>query len=227
MPTCRSRRKPTSRTRVLLADDHAVLRAGLRLLLDSQVDIEVCGEASTGEQAVSRVRELAPDVVVMDLRMSGLDGIEATRKICASQAAPRVLILSMYDDPEFMDQALAAGAAGYALKKDADTDLLTAIRALAQGHSYLAPSLTTVALRRLTGKEQPPGAGNHDLSPRELDVLRQLALGFTNRQIAEALSLSIKTVETYKARIMEKLGVSGRAALVRYAIAQGLMGTDT
>ena len=211
--------------RVLLADDHAVLRAGLKVLLSSEPDIEICGEAENGDEAVARALELRPDVVVMDLRMSGaeLDGIDATRAITANPNAPKVLVLSMYDDPAFMDQALAAGAAGYARKRDADTDLLSAIRAVARGEAYLAPALTTVMLKRISAPESEQDDQGRDLSARELEVLRQLALGYNNRQIAETLGLSVKTIETYKARVMEKLGVTGRAALVRYALAHGLL----
>jgi DNA-binding NarL/FixJ family response regulator len=214
-----------NKIRVLLADDHAVLRAGLKVLLSSEPDIEICGEAESGEQAVARSQELRPDVIVMDLRMSGteLDGIEATRTISATPNAPRVLVLSMYDDATFMDQALAAGAAGYARKRDADTDLLSAIRAVARGEAYLAPALTTVMLKRISEPDGDKGGADRDLSAREVEVLRQLALGYNNRQIAETLGLSVKTVETYKARVMEKLGVHGRAALVRYALAHGLL----
>jgi DNA-binding NarL/FixJ family response regulator len=218
-----------NKIRVLLADDHAVLRAGLKVLLSSEPDIEICGEAESGDEAVARSQELRPDVVVMDLRMNGteLDGIEATRAISATSGAPRVLVLSMYDDPTFMDQALAAGAAGYARKRDADTDLLSAIRAVARGDAYLAPALTTVMLRRISEPDGDKGGAGRDLSAREVEVLRQLALGYNNRQIAETLGLSVKTVETYKARVMEKLGVHGRAALVRYALANGLLADQT
>lgn len=214
-----------NKIRVLLADDHAVLRAGLRVLLSSEPDIEICGEAGSGDEAVARSLELRPDVVVMDLRMSGteLDGIEATRTISATSGAPRVLVLSMYDDPTFMDQALAAGAAGYARKRDADTDLLSAIRAVARGEAYLAPALTTVMLKRISAPDGDEGGPERDLSARELEVLRQLALGYNNRQIAETLGLSVKTVETYKARVMDKLDVHGRAGLVRYALIHGLL----
>jgi DNA-binding NarL/FixJ family response regulator len=213
-----------SRIRVLLADDHAVLRAGLRTLLASEPDIEVCGEAENGDEAVRRASELRPDVVVMDLRMkgAGLDGLDATRAITSANTA-RVLVLSMYDDPTFMDQALAAGASGYARKRDADTELLSAIRAVARGDAYLAPALTTVMLNRIAGQESGTTSGDKELTTRELDVLRQLALGYNNRQIAETFGLSVKTVETYKARLMEKLGVHGRAGLVRYALAHGLL----
>ena len=198
----------------------------MKLLIASQADVEVCGEAENGAEAVRRVAELKPDVVIMDLRMSGMDGIEATREIAARPDAPRVLILSMYDDPSFMDLAFAAGAAGYALKRDADTELLLAIRALARGESYLAPSLTTVILKRVRGEGQAESPVEAELSARELDVLKQLALGHTNRQIAEVLSLSVKTVETYKARVMEKLGVQGRVGLVRYALTHGLLAAE-
>ena len=178
---------------------------------------------------MAQSQELRPDVIVMDLRMNGteLDGIEATRTISASPGAPRVLVLSMYDDPAFMDQALAAGAAGYARKRDADTELLSAIRAIARGDAYLAPALTTVVLKRMSAPAGDDGEQERDLSARELEVLRQLALGYNNRQIAETLGLSVKTVETYKARVMEKLGVTGRAALVRYALAHGLLAGQT
>lgn len=218
-----------NKIRVLLADDHAVLRAGLKVLLSSEPDIEICGEAENGSEAVAHSQELLPDVVVMDLRMNGteLDGIEATRTIAAMPNGPRVLVLSMYDDPAFMDQALAAGAAGYARKRDADTDLLSAIRAVARGEAYLAPALTTVMLRRISEPDGDEGGPERDLSVREVEVLRQLALGYNNRQIAETLGLSVKTVETYKARVMDKLGVHGRAGLVRYALTHGLLADQT
>jgi DNA-binding NarL/FixJ family response regulator len=214
-----------NKIRVLLADDHAVLRAGLKLLLSSEPDMETCGEAASGQEAVARAQELRPDVVVMDLRMNGteLDGISATRTISATADAPRVLVLSMYDDPTFMDQALAAGAAGYARKRDADTDLLSAIRAVARGEAYLAPALTAVMLQRISARHGGEDDPERDLSGRELEVLRQLALGYNHRQIAETLGVSVKTIETYKARVMDKIGVNGRAGLVRYALTHGLL----
>lgn len=216
------------KTRILLADDHAVLRAGLRLLLNGQPDMEVCGEAADGDETLRKVRELRPDVVLMDLRMPGMDGIEATRQITALMPEVKVLVLSMYDDVDYLERALAAGAAGYALKRSADTELLAAIRSVSRGEVFADPRFTKALVERLMlpeaarRQEEPEEV----LSPREQEVLRLLAYGHTNQQIADMVGLSVKTVESYKARIMEKLGLQGRAALVRYALDKGILSPD-
>lgn len=214
--------------RLLLADDHAVLRSGLRMLLDAQDDMEVVGEASDGMDAVSKALALRPSVVLMDLAMSGGGGLEATQRIKHQAPDIKVLVLSMYDDESYLRRALEAGASGYALKREADTDLLSAIRAVARDEVYLHPSLTRVLVTDMLQRERlappdQPRAEAPRLTEREQDVLRLVALGHTNQEIAETLVLSVKTVESYKARLMEKLGLRGRAALVRYAVEAGLL----
>lgn len=210
--------------RVLLADDHAVLRAGLRSLLSSQPDMEVVGEAATGQQAVRRARELQPDIVLLDITMSGPDGLEAVRQIRVELPATRVLALTMHDNINYLRQVLEAGGSGYVLKKAADTELLSALRAVYQGGTYLhsAHARTLVSTDADDAAEEGM-AGHETLSEREMQVLRLIAQGYSNRGIAEELALSVKTVETYRARIMEKLGLQGRVALVRYALRHHLL----
>lgn len=210
------------RIRILLADDHTVLRAGLRALLSAQPDLEVVGEASDGAEAVRLSRTLAPDVVVMDIGMPGTGGMDATARIRRDFPTVRVLVLSMHDDQGYLRQALKAGASGYVLKRAADTTLLAAIRAAARDEVYLDPSMARGLVEEVV---RPGGAGRKPapLSDREQDVLRLLARGHTNQQVADRLCIGIKTVETYKARLMEKLGLKGRAELVRYAIQHGFL----
>ena len=213
--------------RILLADDHAVLRTGLRMLLDAQPDMEVIGEASDGNEAVDQAIDSHPDVVLMDVAMSGGGGLEATRRIRQEAPEIRILMLSMYDDESYLRRALEAGASGYALKRAADTDLLSAIRAVVQDEVYLHPALTRVLVSDLLKREAAPREALRPalprLSDREIEVLRLVALGHTNQEIADTLVLSVKTVESYKGRLMEKLGLRGRAALVRYAVEAGLL----
>jgi two-component system, NarL family, response regulator NreC len=213
--------------RLLLADDHAVLRSGLRMLLDAQPDMEVVGEAADGGEAVRTALESRPHVVLMDVAMTGESGLEATRRIKQHAPEIRILVLSMYDDESYLRRALEAGASGYALKRAADTDLLSAIRAVARDEMYLHPALTRVLVGDLLRRDlSAPQSDRRDaphLSERELEVLRLVALGHTNQEIADALYLSVKTVESYKGRLMEKLGLRGRAALVRYAVEAGLL----
>jgi two-component system response regulator NreC len=211
--------------RVLLADDHAVLRAGLRLLLDAQADMEVVGEASTGEQAVAQAKKLAPDVVLLDITMSDTDGLDAVRRIKEDNPKIKILALTMHDDESYLRKVLEGGGSGYVLKRSADTELLSAIRAVHEGGTYLHPSHAKALLEgrvefRKEGKERN---SYNLLSGRERQVLRLVALGYTNKQIAKKLFLSVKTVETYRARMQEKLGIRGRAALVRYALSKGLL----
>ena len=213
------------RIRVLLADDHAVLRAGLRALLSSQPDIEVVGEAATGAEAAARARELGPDIVLMDITMSGPDGLEAIRQVRQSLPQTRVLALTMHDNLNYLREVLEAGGSGYVLKKAADTELLSAIHAVHQGGTYLH-SAHARALLNLESDDKAAESelpGHEALSEREMQVLRLIAGGYSNRGIAEQLNLSVKTVETYRARIMEKLGLRGRVALVRYALRHHLL----
>ena len=215
------------RIRMVIADDHAVLRAGLRMLLNAEPDMEVVGEAGDGIEAVARAGELRPDIVLMDLAMPPLGGIAATEQITSEPHGVRVLVLSMHDDESYLHQALRAGASGYVLKKAADSDLLSAIRAVHRGEVYIYPSLAKVLVQDMLRKESSPSDAERrpgdPLSEREREVLVLVAQGYTTQQIADQLVLSPKTVETYRARLTEKLGLRGRAQLVRYAIEKGLL----
>ena len=218
-----------SKIKLLLADDHAVLRAGLKTLFSAQPDIEVIAEAADGEETVRKSLESAPDIVLMDISMPKLSGLEATRQIKRGNPAIKVLVLTMHEDEGYLYQMLRAGANGYVPKKAADTELLDAIRATYRGEHFIHSSMTTGLVTDLRDKKviSPAEKEEHDgLSKREREVLRFLAMGHTNQEIANILCLSIKTVETYKARVKEKLGLQGRAELVRYAIQTGLLDTE-
>jgi DNA-binding NarL/FixJ family response regulator len=215
--------------KVLLADDHAVLRAGLKTLFHAQPDIEVVAEAANGEEAVRQSLKVVPDIVLMDITMPGLSGLEATREITRQNPAIKVLALTMHEDESYLHQMLRAGASGYVPKKAADVELLAAIRATYRGEHFIHSSMTTGLVAELRTKEVVSPAesrGDDRLSGREREVLRLLAMGHTNQQIADKLYLSVKTVETYKARLKDKLGLRGRAELVRYAIQAGLLDTE-
>ncbi|MBI4380337.1 MAG: response regulator transcription factor [candidate division NC10 bacterium] len=211
--------------RVLLADDHAVLRSGLRLLLNAQPDIEVVGEAANGAEAMAKARALLPDVILMDLTMPGIGGLEATGRIKSENPGVRVLVLTMHDDPSYLRQLLQAGASGYVLKKSADADVLSAIRAAYRGEVFLDSSLVGTLVDEVIRPVRcaRPRDSFETLSDREREVLKWVARGYTNQEIAEKLFLSVKTIETYRARLAEKLGLRGRAELVRFAIERGLL----
>jgi two-component system response regulator NreC len=216
---------------VLIADDHHILRAGLSLLINGQTDMVVVGEASDGAQAIACAKETAPDVVIMDLAMASLGGIEAIPGVRQAHPPARVLVLTMHDEVAYLRAALAAGAAGYVVKTAADSELLVAIRAVAKGRRFLDLSFDPVAaVERPGARRGRPGdgpAGSQELlSERESDVLTLLAHGHTNREAAEQLGLSVKSVESYRARLMEKLGVTTRAELVRFALDSGALSSD-
>jgi DNA-binding NarL/FixJ family response regulator len=220
---------PAPRLRVLLADDHAVVRMGLRTLIDAQPDMEVVGESADGRDVCSAVESLRPDVVVMDISMPVWSGVEATAQIRERHPEVRVLALSMHAERSYLRSLLEAGAVGYVLKRSAADELVRAIRAVATGGMYLDPALSDAVASSLvrgaapvTGRASLRGdVGGTALSEREAEVLRLIAEGFTNKEIAVRLSISIKTVETYKARSMEKLGFNSRTDIVRYALAAG------
>ncbi len=214
-----------SRIRVLLADDHRLVRAGLRMLLGTQPDIEVVGEAGDGEETVVEVQRLRPDVVLMDLAMPKGGGLDATKRISASGLPVRVLILTAQAEAQYLLPVLRAGGSGYLLKDAADEELVEAIRAIHRGEAYLPPSAASLLVRDYMHRmgESEPRDAFEQLSPREREVLRITAEGYDAREIGERLFLSPKTVETYRRRAMEKLGLQSRAELVRYALKHGLL----
>jgi DNA-binding NarL/FixJ family response regulator len=212
----------------LIADDHAVLRTGLRMLLDVQPDVAVAGEAGDGAAVLQKARELQPDVVLMDLSMPGPPSGEVIRQVLRACPKARVLVLTMHDDPAYLASAMAAGAAGYVVKKVADSELLTAIRAVHAGRTFvdLTQSLGSPAHAVGTGR-RPESERPKDLSRREREVLRLLAQGHSNQQIATRISVSVKTVETYRTRLSEKLGLKGRAELYRFAVESGILNPES
>ena len=228
MATSASRDKGlgSKRIRILIVDDHAVLQAGLRMLLDAEPDMEVVGGASNGAQALQAVRELAPDVALLDISMPGMDGLQILRLIRDAGHSTRAVILTMHDDEGYLREALAAGACGFVLKRAADTDLLAAIRAVHAGGTFLHSEHARLLLDGMLDRHRGQSAQGRDLllSPREREVLRLIALGHTNQQAAAILFLSVKTVEAYRARLMTKLGLKSRAELVLYALKHGLIG---
>jgi two-component system response regulator NreC len=207
--------------RVLVVDDHAVVRAGIRRVLDAEEDIETVGEAATAERAVFEALETKPDVVLMDVVMPGKTGIEGLPALLQAMPDVRVLMLSMQDDPRYVREAFEAGASGYVLKEAADTDVVDAVRVVASGEQYVHPALGA----RLVAaeSEERKRAASDPLSDREREVLRLLALGHTNQEIAAQLFISVRTAETHRAHIMQKLSLSSRAELVRYALDHDLV----
>lgn len=214
-----------SKIRLLLVDDHPIVRVGLRTLLETEPDMQVVGEAGTGVEAVDLVAKLCPDVVVMDISMPEMDGLEATRRVRAAYQRVHVLILTVHAQERYLFPVLKAGASGYVLKSTIDTELIEAIRTVARGEAFLYPSAMRMVLEDYLAH---PRNGEQDayeqLSDREREVLKLVALGHTAGEIADQLTLSPKSVETYRARIMQKLDLHSRAALVRYALARGLLG---
>ncbi|MBK8029109.1 MAG: response regulator transcription factor [Chloroflexi bacterium] len=213
-------------TTILLADDHAILRSGLRLLVESQPDFKVVGEAGTGKEAIAKARELQPNLILLDLNMPELDGLDALPAIRKEAPDSRILILTMHDDVSYLQEALRTGASGYILKKAVDSDLITALRTVLRGETYVHSAMTQKLLQKIdqqAAKPAPEADPWATLSDRERDVLRLVALGYTNAEIASELFLSVKTVETYRTRGMEKLNFQTRAQLVKAALEKGLL----
>ena len=212
----------TEKIRVFLADDHAVLRTGLKLFINSQPDMVCIGEAGDGVSTLAQAHQLHPDLLLLDLSMPGLGGLDALPEIRHSMPDTRVLVLTMHTEEDYLHQALSQGAAGYVLKQAVDQELLSAIRATMRGEVYIHPAMTHALLNQMISPiHQPDKSLEAALSEREREVLQWVARGYTNQEIAEKLILSVKTVETYRARATSKLGLKSRAALVRYAQQQG------
>ncbi len=208
------------KTKILLADDHAVVRQGFRMILGAQPDMEIVGEAGNGREAVTMCEQLQPDVVVMDVAMPELNGIEATRRITEAIPHTRVLALSMHKDSVYVREILRAGARGYLLKDSIDVDLLAAVRAVAKGEGYLSPGVSDAVLSDYRKHVTDP---LDLLSSREREVLQLIAEGKTNKEIATLLNLSVYTVDAHRGRIMEKLNLHSSSELVRFALRKGLI----
>ncbi len=218
-----------AKIRVLIADDHAIVREGIRMILALYDDLEVVGEAANGSEAIEQVKKLSPDVVLMDIAMPGLGGLEATLEIVKISPHSKVLVLTQYDDPEYIYRFLKAGAVGYVLKKALGSDLVTAILAVSQGKAFLDPAIAGKVIKGFL--EKPEVAADEvlyeKLSDREKQVLKLIAEGHTMQQIADMLFLSIKTVMTHRTNIMEKLGIHNRTELIKFAIRKGLVRADS
>lgn len=212
-----------NKLRVLLVDDHAILRDGLRALLALCDDIEVIGEAGDGQEAITNVRHFNPDVVVMDMAMPGMDGLEATRQIVKERPQTRVLVLSQHDNERYILPVLRAGAMGYLLKRAVGEELVTAIRMVARGESYLHPAIARMVLQDYQHPQPEVNDDNYNLTQREKQVLKLVAEGRTSQEIAEFLVLSKKTVMCHRANIYQKLGTHNRSDLIRYAMRLGLV----
>lgn len=214
-----------SKISLILADDHAVVRSGLRMLLEAQPDIEIRAEAETGQEAVSKVRSLRPDVILMDIQMPDMNGIEATKQIKKLAPETAVLALTMHEDEQYFFEMLHAGASGYVPKRAAPDELVTAIRTVARGEVFLYPSLATRLVQdylKRAGPDEQPGIYSQ-LTPREQEVLILIAEGLSNAEIADKLVISIKTVDRHRENIMRKLNMHNRIELVKYAIRTGLI----
>ena len=219
-----------AKIRVLIADDHAILRAGLRLLINNQPDMEVVGEAADGHEALRQARQANPDVLTLDLTMPGGGGLKTLEGLRQACPQTRVLVLTMHEDPSYLRAALAAGASGYVVKSAVDAELLAAIRSIAQGRTFVTITLSDRGTHQVLGGTAvtavAPRAPVKLLSPREQEVLKLLAQGYTNQEVGTRLCLSVKTIETYRARIVDKLGLRSRADLTRYALEMGLLDPD-
>jgi DNA-binding NarL/FixJ family response regulator len=214
---------PMGHIRVVLADDHPIVLAGIRALLTADPQLELVGEATNGGEALPLIRSASPDVAVVDVSMPGLNGLELTERITGECPGTKVLVLTVHEDAAYVQPMLKAGARGYLLKRSAAEDLLRAIHAVAEGGIYLDPSVAGHALTdpSVVAKGAEPGVDREALSPREMETLRLIAQGFSNKEIARRIDVSVKSVETYKARAAEKLGLRSRAEIIRYAASHG------
>lgn len=208
--------------RVLIADDHGVMRAGLRAMLEIDPSIEVLGEAANGEEAIQLAGELHPDIVILDIGMPGIDGIETTRRLKKLFPNMQVLILSVYEDQSLLQGAIRAGASGFVIKRAAGEELMDALQAVSQGYMYIHPAITRLLLNDLTPAVDRKNHALETLTPRELEVMGYIIRGFTNRQIAESLFISMRTVEGHRASLLGKLGLKNRVELVEFAEKYGL-----
>ena len=206
---------------IVLAEDHNTVREGIRMLVDAQTDMQVVGEAGDGAAAILKVREHRPDVLVMDISMPEMNGLKATRKLKAEFPDIKILTLTRHEDDSFLEQLITAGASGYVLKQSAPAELINAIRAVGSGKSYLDTSLTGKVMGSFAGRTLRGDEQGGSVSGRELEILRFIALGYANKEIAARLNLSVKTVEAHKANAMRKLNMRGRIDIVRYAILMG------
>ena len=215
-------------TRILLADDHKILRNGLRSLLEEQPDMQVVAEAENGRKTVRLAREVKPDVVIMDISMPDLNGIEATRKVLAERPGTRVIALSMHSDRQMVRGMLRAGASGYLIKDCAFEELTQCIRAVVSNRVYLSPRITSIVVEEIVRqKSKDDQSAFTDLTPREREIVQLLAEGKSTKQIAALLFVSVKTVNTHRAQIMDKLDIHSIAELTKYAIREGLTSTET
>lgn len=210
--------------RILVVDDHPIVREGLRLLLEAEPDLEIIGEAADGEEALRLVQEREPDLVLMDITMPGMSGLLATQQIVRLRAQTRVLALTMHEGEEYFFRILEAGASGYLPKGAESSELLAAVRAVHRGGVYLYPPLAAILMQEFHKSREREGSGG--LSPREGEVLRLIAEGKTSQEIADLLVVSVHTVQTHRAHIMEKLNLHNRAALIKYAVKRGLVSLE-
>jgi two-component system response regulator NreC len=212
--------------RLLVVDDHAVMRDGIRALLSLHEDIEIVGEAATGQEAIEKARDLTPDVIIMDIAMPGMDGLEATRRILKANPREKILVLTQHDDKEYILSAIKAGSSGYVPKRALGSELVSAIRAVYHGGSFLYPSAATALIQDY--RHQALEGDSYDqLTPREREILKLIAEGHTSREIAEMLFITLKTVTGHRAKIMEKLGLHNRTELIKYAMRKGVLSLDS
>jgi len=212
--------------KILVVDDHAMMRDGIRALVSLYDDIEILGEASEGKEAIEKVQELAPDVVLMDIAMPGMDGLEATRRIRKKNPAVKVIIITQHDNREYILSCIKAGAAGFVPKRALGSELLAAIRAVSKGDSFLYPSAASALIKDYL--QQAKGEDPYDhLTDREREILKLIAEGRTSREIAEVLFISLKTVQGHRTKIMEKLDIHKQSELIKYALRKGLVTIDT
>jgi two-component system response regulator NreC len=210
--------------KILIAEDHGVMRAGLRALLEDEAGIEIIGEAENGEEVLRLASELNPDIVLMDVGMPEMGGIEATRRLKNLYPHIQVLMLTVYEEESLLREAIKAGAAGYIIKRAAEEELMTAIQAVSRGYMYIHPAITHFLIKDLSPEINPQKGALESLTPRELEVMGYIIRGYTNRQIAEALFISMRTVEGHRASLLGKLDLKNRVELVEFAEKYGLMG---